>query len=103
MSIAEKFYTMEYGAAPEDPKEAVQWLERHHRRFQEFIGGAWVKPASGEYMTTSDPSTGDIIAEVAKGNAEDAEAAVAAARKALPAWQALSGHERARYLYALAR
>ena len=34
MSIAEKFYTMEYGAAPEDPKEAVQWLERHHRRFR---------------------------------------------------------------------
>ena len=28
---------------------------------------------------------------------------MAAARKALPGWQALSGHERARYLYALAR
>ena len=103
MSIAEKFYTMEYGAAPEDPKEAVQWLERHHRRFEEFIGGAWVKPASGEYQTTSDPSSGDTLAEVAKGNADDVEAAVAAARKALPGWQALSGHERARYLYALAR
>ena len=103
MSIAEKFYSMEYGAAPEDPKEAVQWLERHHRRFDEFIGGAWVKPASGEYQTTSDPSTGETIAEVARGNPEDVEAAVAAARKAFPAWQALSGHERARYLYALAR
>jgi aldehyde dehydrogenase (NAD+) len=103
VSIAEKFYTMEYGAAPEDPKEAVQWLERHHRRFEEFIGGAWVKPASGEYQTTSDPSTGETLAEVAKGNTDDVEAAVSAARKALPAWQALSGHERARYLYALAR
>ena len=103
MSIAEKFYTMEYGAAPEDPKEAVQWLERHHRRFEEFIGGAWVKPASGEYQTTSDPSTGDTLAEVAKGNIDDVEAAVAAARKAFPSWQALSGHERARHLYALAR
>jgi len=94
---------MEYGAAPEDPKEAVQWLERHHRRFQEFIGGAWVAPASGEYQTTSDPSTGETLAEVAKGNTDDVEAAVSAARKALPAWTALSGHERARYLYALAR
>jgi aldehyde dehydrogenase (NAD+) len=103
VSIAEKFYTMEYGAAPEDPKEAVQWLERHHRRFEEFIGGAWVAPASGEYQTTSDPSTGETLAEVAKGNLEDVDAAVAAARKALPGWQALSGHERARYLYALAR
>jgi aldehyde dehydrogenase (NAD+) len=103
VSIAEKFYTMEYGTAPEDPKEAVQWLERHHRRFEEFIGGAWVKPASGEYQTTSDPSTGDTLAEVAKGNIDDVEAAVAAARKAFPSWQALSGHERARHLYALAR
>ena len=103
MSIVEKFYSMEYGVAPEDPKEAVQWLERHHRRFNEFIGGAWVPPASGQYMPTSDPSTGDTIAEVALGNTADVEAAVAAARKAQPAWQALSGHERARYLYALAR
>jgi aldehyde dehydrogenase (NAD+) len=103
MSIVEKFYSMEYGVAPEDPKEAVHWLDQHHRRFNEFIGGAWVKPASGEYMPTSDPSTGDTIAEVAKGNTDDVEAAVAAARNALPAWQALSGHERARYLYALAR
>jgi aldehyde dehydrogenase (NAD+) len=94
---------MEYGAAPEDPKEAVQWLERRHRRFEEFIGGAWVKPASGEYQTTSDPSNGETLAEVAKGNSADVDAAVAAAREALPAWQALSGHERARYLYALAR
>jgi aldehyde dehydrogenase (NAD+) len=94
---------MEYGAAPEDPKEVNLWLERHHRRFEEFIGGAWTKPASGQYMTTSDPSTGETIAEVALGNKEDVDAAVAAARRAFPAWQALSGHERARYLYALAR
>ncbi|MGB9030793.1 MAG: aldehyde dehydrogenase family protein, partial [Acidobacteriaceae bacterium] len=84
MSIAEKFHTMEYGAAPEDPKEAVQWLEQHHRRFDAFIGGAWVKPASGEYFTTSDPSSGDALAEIAQANAADVDAAVAAARQALP-------------------
>ena len=103
MSIVEKFYSMEYGVAPEDPKEAVQWLERHHRRFNEYIGGAWTLPLSGEYTTTSDPSTGEVIAEVALGGKDDVDAAVAAARKAFPAWQALSGQERARYLYALAR
>jgi len=102
-SITEKFYTMEYGAAPEDPKEAVQWLDRHHRRFNEFIGGAWVAPASAEYTSTADPSTGDTLAEVALGNRADVNSAVSAARKALPAWQALACHERARYLYALAR
>ena len=54
-SISEKFYTMEYGLAPEDPKEALQWLDRHRRRFQEFIGGAWVAPMGGEYQTTPTP------------------------------------------------
>jgi aldehyde dehydrogenase (NAD+) len=103
MTIAEKFYTMEYGAAPEDPKEAAQWLERHHRRFDAFINGAWPKPASGEYFETSDPSSGDALAEVAVANSVDVDAAVAAARKALPGWQSLSGHQRARYLYAIAR
>ena len=103
MSIAEKFYSMEYGAAPEDPKEAVEWLERHHRKFDALIDGAWVRPASGEYFETSDPSSGDVLAEIAVANTADVDAAVAAARKALPAWQALTGHQRARYLYALAR
>ncbi len=102
-NIAQKFYTMEYGAAPEDPKEAVQWLERHHRRFGHYIDGAWAQPAAGAYFSASDPSTGSPIADFAQGDAADVEAAVAAARKALPGWQALSGHERARYLYALAR
>jgi aldehyde dehydrogenase (NAD+) len=40
---------------------------------------------------------------VAQGSAVDIDAAVKAARKALPGWQNLSGHERVRYLYALAR
>ncbi len=103
MSIAEKFYSMEYGAAPEDSKEVLQWLERHHRKFDAFIDGRWVKPASGEYFETNDPSSGDALAEVAVAKAADVDTAVAAARRALPAWQALSGHQRARYLYAIAR
>lgn len=102
-SIVDKFYTMEYGTAPEDPKEAQQWLDRHHRRFDAFIDGAWAKSANGEYFETSDPSSGDTLAEVAVANAGDVDAAVAAARMALPGWQSLGGHQRARHLYAIAR
>jgi len=102
-SIVEEFYSMEYGPAPEDPKEVDRWLDSHKRIFGHYIDGTWQKPASGEYFATSDPATGDKIAEVAHGDAADVDAAVQAARKALPAWQALSGHQRARYLYALAR
>ncbi len=103
MSVIEKFKTMEYGPAPEDPRESLQWLDRHHRRFGHFIGGVWALPAEGSYFETSDPATGERIAEVAQGSAADIVAAVKAARKALPGWQRLSGHERARYLYAMAR
>jgi aldehyde dehydrogenase (NAD+) len=103
MSIAEKFLTMEYGPAPEDPKEALSWLDRHNRRFGHFINGAWAEPSAKQYFDTSDPSTGDKLASVAQGSAADIDAAVKAARAALPGWQALSPHSRSRYLYALAR
>src|ERR1700735_4730535 len=94
---------MEYGPAPEDTKEVDRWLDAHGRNFGHYINGGWAKPSSGEYFATSNPASGDKIADVAFGDVADVDGAVKAARKALPAWQALSGHERARYLYALAR
>ncbi len=102
-SVVEQFYAMEYGPAPEDSKETERWLDAHQRRFVHYIDGAWSKPASGEFFATNNPANGDKIADVAEANAADVDAAVAAARRALPAWQALGGHRRARYLYALAR
>ena len=103
MSIAEKFVTMEYGPAPEDPKEASSWLDQHGRKFGLFIDGSWHAPAAGEYFETLDPSNGEKLAVVAQGNAADVDAAVRAARAASPKWRALTPHARARYLYALAR
>jgi aldehyde dehydrogenase (NAD+) len=103
MSIAEKFVTMEYGPAPEDPKEAQAWLKRHGHRFGHFINGAWQAPVAGEYFDTVDPSDGEKLASVAQGSSADIDAAVQAARAAFPKWRALTPHVRARYLYALAR
>jgi aldehyde dehydrogenase (NAD+) len=103
MSIAEKFLTMEYGPAPEDPKDALLWLDRHQRRFGHFIDGEWRPPVEGVFFDSTDPATGEKIATVAAGSSADIDAAVQAARSAFPKWQSLSGHARARYLYALAR
>jgi aldehyde dehydrogenase (NAD+) len=103
MSIVEKFVTMDYGPAPEDPREAFAWLDRHSRRFGHFIGGAWQAPLDAKYFDTTDPSTGEKLADVAQGSARDVNAAVKAAHGALPAWQSLTPHARARHLYALAR
>jgi len=103
MGIVEKFMTMEYGPAPEDPREALAWLDRHGRRYGHFINGTWQAPAAETYFDTTDPSTGEKLATVAQGSAADVDSAVKAARAALGAWQALTPHARARYLYALAR
>jgi aldehyde dehydrogenase (NAD+) len=103
MSIAEKFLTMEYGPAPEDPKDALLWLDRHERHFGHFIDGEWRQPVESALFDTTNPATGEKIAEVAQGSAADINAAVQAARNALPQWQSLAPHARARYLYAMAR
>lgn len=103
MSIAEKFVSMEYGPAPEDPKEAQAWLERHGHRFGHFINNQWQAPATGRYFDTVDPSNGKKLAAVAQGSSADIDAAVGAARAAFPKWRSHTPHIRARYLYALAR
>lgn len=103
MSVTEKFVSMEWGAAPEDPREVVAWLDGHARKFGHFIEGEWRKPADGKYFESSDPSTGELLASVAQGSSADVDAAVKAARGALRVWQKIGGHARARYLYALAR
>jgi aldehyde dehydrogenase (NAD+) len=92
---------MAYGPAPEGDKPAREWLAKHDGKFGHFIGGAWTKPANT--FDVMNPATGAKIAAVSAGSKRDVDAAVKAARKALPAWQALGGHGRARYLYALAR
>ncbi len=102
-SIAEIFETMEYGPAPESASLALRWLDERDRTMGLFVGGEWRSPGGGEYFDTDNPATGKTLARIAQAGAEDVDAAVAAARAALPEWQALGGHGRARYLYALAR
>ena len=67
MSVIEKFAAMEYGPAPEDPKETLVWLDRHGRKFGHFIGGTWRAPRDGKYFETKDPSTGEKLAECGAG------------------------------------
>lgn len=101
MTVAELFESMEYGPAPEDAGEAAAWLESHGRRFGQFIGGEWTKPARA--FESRNPATGDVLAKVSQASKGDIDKAVAAARKAFPSWSGKSGHDRARVLYALAR
>ncbi|GGE13740.1 aldehyde dehydrogenase (NAD+) [Gemmobacter megaterium] len=99
--ITELLTRLDYGTAPEDSAVVREWLARHAAGFGHFINGAFTAPANTFAVTN--PATGADIARVSQGRAEDVDAAVKAARAAQPKWAALSGHDRARHLYALAR
>src|SRR2546430_6042802 len=94
---------MAYGPAPESEKLALGWLDQHGREFGLFVGGSWVKPASGEWFDVINPATTQRIARVPQAGKADVGAAGAAASAPFPGWSDLPRHSRARYVYALAR
>ena len=102
-STADIFDSMDYGPAPENAAEAEKWLDGHDRRFGLFIGGDWRTPDADAIFESFNPATARALAEIAQAGASDVDDAVAAANTAQPAWAKLSGHARARFLYALAR
>ena len=101
--IAELFHTMTYGPAPESDAAAIAWLDAHDRKFDLFINNSWAAPAEGNYLPVSNPARGEPLAQVADASAADIDAAVSAARSAYKSWSALSPHQRARHIYAIAR
>ncbi len=77
---------------------------RLEKRYDHFINGQFVKPAGGKYFPTINPATEKVIAEVAYGDERDIDKAVKAARNAYEkVWKKMSGAERGKYLYRIAR
>src|SRR6266478_3591752 len=74
------------------------------RAYQNYINGQWVKSSSGETFPVYDPSTEEVIAQVASGTAADVDSAVKVARAAFDSgpWRQTSAADRGRLLYKLA-
>ena len=87
----------DYAPAPESTPIVVD------DRYDLFINGQFRKPKSRRWFKTVSPATGEPLARIATANESDVEDAVSAARNALPAWSKLSGQERAKYLFRIAR
>jgi phenylacetaldehyde dehydrogenase len=68
---------------------------------QLFIGGQWVDSASGKTFDTPNPATGERLATVAEGDAEDIDRAVRAARRAFEdgPWGRMTPSERGRIIW----
>jgi aldehyde dehydrogenase (NAD+) len=95
--------SMDYGPAPEANEHVTLWLDGHKDGFNHFIDGKFVAPSEAGRFDVFNPATEGLLARVAQGSAADVDKAVKAARKAFKSWSALSGHDRAVYLYAIAR
>lgn len=101
-SIKEIMETLDYGPAPESNTDVKRWLEDHSSGIGHFINGNFIEPA-GSLTDVVNPADDSVIAKLAKGTQEDVDSAVKAARNAFSKWSTLAGHERAKYLYAIAR
>ena len=80
--------------APGEPGSLVELKER----YENFIGGHWIAPTTGEYRQNLTPSTGEPFCEVADSGADDIELALDAAHAAKDAWGERSPAERAAVL-----
>ncbi len=69
-----------------------------------LIGSERLEARSGETFVTTNPATGEPLAEIARGGAADIDLAVASARAAFesPAWRKMNANDRSRLLYRLA-
>jgi phenylacetaldehyde dehydrogenase len=81
-------------------------LDRNVEQFigsprQLFINGQWADAASSKTFATPDPATGETLANIAEGDAEDVDRAVRAARRAFEEgpWSRMTPSERGRIIW----
>lgn len=93
--------SMEFDYAPSlESTKVVKIKEKNEL----FINGKWVAPKSGKYFTTINPATEEVLARIAEANPADVDSAVKAARFSYKnIWSKLSGAERGKYLFRIAR
>ncbi len=91
--------TFEYAPAPES--RAVVDIASSHGL---FIGGEFVEATGGKPFKTVNPATEEVLSEVSEATADDVDSAVRAARSAYTrVWSRMSGADRGKYLYRIAR
>ena len=69
------------------------------KRMGYCIDGEWKQSTSDKYISITDSSTGEVIAEVPSCTVEECEAAIASAQKAFESWSQLSMAKRVQYMF----
>lgn len=92
-------FEFKYAPAP----EASDFV-KIEKKYNLFINGKFVAPSSGKYLSSVNPATAEKLTELAEANEKDVDLAVNAARTAYDkTWSKLSGKERGKYLFRIAR
>ena len=87
-----------YDAAPESTDHI-----QISKQYDLFINGEFTAPLKGGYFKTINPSNHELISKVAEASPKDVDKAVSAAAKAFKKWSVLSGKERGKYIFRIAR
>ena len=87
----------EYAPAPESVRPEIA------DTYGLFIGGEFVEPGSGNRFASINPANEETLSMISDASPSDVDRAVQAARDALPGWSALSGKDRGKYLFRIAR
>lgn len=88
----------EYAPAPETTPVPLK------SKYELFINGKFVAPKNGKHFRSVNPSTGRQLTRIAKAEQADVNAAVRSARRAYEkVWGPMSGAERGKYLFRIAR
>ncbi|MBL4660731.1 MAG: aldehyde dehydrogenase family protein [Alcanivoracaceae bacterium] len=95
--------TMDYGKAPENTDAAMAWINDYNKKFGLFINGEFIHNKKAKYFYTYNPANGEKLAEITQASEKDVDIAVMAANAAQDSWANLSGFQRAKYLYSIAR
>lgn len=86
------------------PAEESTQMIKLDKKQKLFINGEFIIPKSGKYFDTHNPATGEILSKIAIANKEDIDYAVKSARNAYEkTWSKVSGIERGKYLFKIAR
>jgi aldehyde dehydrogenase (NAD+) len=103
MEVKEIYKSMTYGPAPESNKESIAFLDSYNRQFGNYVNGNWQKPANNTWFDAENPATKEHLSKIAQSSTTDVDQAVKAAKDAQKLWSSIGGHERAKYMYAIAR
>ena len=98
MTGARTSIVWDYAPAPESPDHV-----RLRDSYGLFVDGDFRDPLDGTRVPSLNPATEEPVAEVAFAGAADVRRAVESANRAQPGWAALSGLERGKYLFRIAR